>query len=65
MNADQMNGAWNVLKGKIQAKWGELTSDDMAVIEGDRKQLAGRIQQRYGYTKEQAQKQFDDWSNTL
>jgi uncharacterized protein YjbJ (UPF0337 family) len=65
MNSDQMNGSWTVLKGKIQEKWGKLTSDDLDVIEGDRKQMAGRIQQRYGYTKEQAQKHLDEWTKGL
>ena len=61
MNSDQLEGSWTVLKGKIQEKWGKLTNDDLAVIEGDRKQIAGRIQERYGYTKEQAEKHLDDW----
>jgi uncharacterized protein YjbJ (UPF0337 family) len=65
MNTDEIAGSWTVLKGKLQEKWGKLTSDDLDVIEGDRKQIAGRIQQRYGYTKEQAQRQFDEWSKSL
>ena len=65
MNVDQLSGSWTVLKGKVQAKWGKLTSDDLAVIEGDRKQIADRIQQRYGYTKEQAQEQLDEWTKSL
>ncbi len=65
MNADELNGTWNVLKGKIQAKWGKLTANDLDVIEGDRKQIAGRIQQRYGYTKEQVQRELDEWVKSL
>lgn len=65
MNTDEISGTWTVLKGKIQAKWGKLTSDDLDVIEGDRKQIAGRIQQRYGYTKEQAQQHLDEWRKSL
>ena len=42
MNSDQIEGKWEELKGKIQRQWGKLTSDDFNVIEGDRKQLAGR-----------------------
>jgi uncharacterized protein YjbJ (UPF0337 family) len=53
------------LKGKIQTNCGKRTSDDLDVIEGDRKQIAGRIQQRYGYTKEQAQRQMDEWTKSL
>jgi uncharacterized protein YjbJ (UPF0337 family) len=65
MNADKLNGTWNVLKGKVQAKWGKLTDNDLDVIEGDRKQIAGRIQQRYGYTKEQVQRELDEWVKSL
>lgn len=61
MNSDQMEGSWEVLKGKLQRQWGKLTNDDFDVIEGDRKQLAGRIQQRYGYTREQAEREYNDW----
>jgi uncharacterized protein YjbJ (UPF0337 family) len=65
MNAEKLNGTWNVLKGKIQAKWGKLTDNDLDVIEGDRKQIAGRIQQRYGHTKEQVQRELDEWIKSL
>jgi uncharacterized protein YjbJ (UPF0337 family) len=61
MNSDQIEGSWEVLKGKLQRQWGKLTGDDFDVIEGDRKQIAGRIQERYGYTKEQADQEFDNW----
>jgi uncharacterized protein YjbJ (UPF0337 family) len=61
MNADEIKGSWMVFKGKIQEKWGKLTSDDLDVIEGDRKQFVGRVQQRYGYSKEEAQRQVDNW----
>lgn len=45
MNADQLNGSWEILKGKLQQRWGKLTNDDLDVIEGSRKEIAGRIQQ--------------------
>jgi uncharacterized protein YjbJ (UPF0337 family) len=61
MNADEIKGTWMVFKGKIQEKGGKLTSDDLDVIEGDRKQIVGRVQQRYGYSKEEAQRQVDSW----
>lgn len=63
MNEDRMEGSWEILKGKLQRQWGKLTGDDLDVIEGDRKQLAGRIQERYGYTKEQAERAYQDWLN--
>lgn len=50
---------------RIQAKWGKLTANDLKVIEANRKQIAGRIQQRYEYTKEQIQREFDEWVKSL
>jgi len=61
MNRDQIEGTWDVVKGKIQKQWGKLTNDDLDVIEGNRKELSGRIQQRYGYTKERVQQEMDEW----
>src|SRR5277367_4600025 len=61
MNSDQLEGTWDVVKGKIQKQWGKLTNDDLDVIEGNRKEIAGRIQQRYGYAKERAEREVDDW----
>jgi uncharacterized protein YjbJ (UPF0337 family) len=62
MNWDQVEGKWKQLKGSVKQKWGKLTDDDLDVIAGKRDQLAGKIQERYGITKEEAQKQIDDWS---
>ena len=61
MNWDRVEGNWMEFKGKAQKQWGKLTSDDMDVIEGKRKELAGRLQQRYGYAKDQAEKEIDTW----
>ena len=52
MNADMIEGNWEQLKGKIRETWGKLTDDDVAVIAGRRDQLLGRIQLRYGRSKE-------------
>jgi uncharacterized protein YjbJ (UPF0337 family) len=65
MNADQIEGSWDVVKGKIQKQWGKLTNDDLDVIEGNRKEIAGRIQQRYGYAKERAERELNAWIKTL
>ena len=46
-------------------KWGKLTDDDLTVIAGKRDQLAGKLQERYGYGKEQAEKELDDFSRSL
>lgn len=61
MNKDILEGKWAQLKGKAKEKWGKLTDDDWTAIEGQRDQLLGRIQERYGYTKEQAQKEIEAW----
>ena len=61
MNKDEIGGNWKQFKGKAKEKWGKLTDDDMTVIEGKRDQLVVRIQERYGYAKDQAEKEVTDW----
>lgn len=61
MNWDQVQGNWKQMRGKVQAKWGDLTGDDLDSVEGRRDQLVGKIQQRYGVAKEQAERDVDDW----
>ncbi len=63
MNKDRINGSWEQVKGSVQEAWGKLTHDDLAVVEGDRKQLAGKIQERYGIAKDEAEKQIHDWNH--
>jgi uncharacterized protein YjbJ (UPF0337 family) len=65
MNSDRMQGQWKQLKGKIKTKWGKLTDDDLDVISGQKDQLVGRIQERYGIQKDEAQRQVDDWNKTM
>ena len=65
MNWDQIEGKWKQMKGSVKQKWGKLTDDDLDVIAGKQDQLAGRIQERYGITKEEAAKQVREWSATL
>ncbi|MEE4277311.1 MAG: CsbD family protein [Halieaceae bacterium] len=61
MNKDTIEGNWKEFRGKIQEKWGKLTDDRLDVIEGKRDQLAGEIQQAYGISKEQAEKQVKEF----
>ena len=61
MNKDEAGGNWKQLKGKVKEQWGKLTDDDMTIIEGKRDQLVGKIQERYGYQKDQAEKEVDSW----
>ena len=64
MNSDQMAGQWKQAKGAIKEQWGKLTDDDLKVIEGNRDQLIGKIQERYGITREVAQEQVEEWKRT-
>lgn len=61
MNWDRIEGNWKQVTGKAMAQWGKLTSDDFDVIAGRREQLAGKIQERYGIAKDDADKQVSDW----
>ncbi|AYP24769.1 MULTISPECIES: CsbD family protein [Pantoea] len=61
MNKDEASGNWKQFKGKMKEKWGKLTDDDMQVIEGKRDQLVGKIQERYGSTKDEAEREVSDW----
>ena len=63
MNQDEVSGNWKQFKGKVKEKWGKLTDDDMTVIEGKRDQLVGKIQERYGYAKDQAEREVKDWES--
>jgi uncharacterized protein YjbJ (UPF0337 family) len=65
MNWDQIAGQWTQLKGKVKEKWGQLTDDDLKVIGGKKDQLLGKLQERYGYGKEQAQKEADEFLRTM
>jgi uncharacterized protein YjbJ (UPF0337 family) len=59
MNNDQVKGNWKEFKGKVQAKWGELTYDEMDKTEGNLDQLSGKIQQKFGNSKDEVQKHFN------
>ena len=62
MNQDQMEGKWKQLKGSVKQRWGKLTDDDVAILSGKRDELVGKLQERYGITKEQAQREADEWA---
>ena len=64
MNKDEAGGNWKQLKGKFKEKWGKLTDDDMTVVEGKRDQLVGKIQERYGYEKDRAEKEVKEWEDS-
>jgi uncharacterized protein YjbJ (UPF0337 family) len=61
MNNDVMKGKWKQLRGQIQQKWGDLTNDDLDRIEGTQTEFEGLLQERYGYTKERAKQEVNDF----
>jgi uncharacterized protein YjbJ (UPF0337 family) len=65
MNWDRIEGNWKQFKGNVKEQWGKLTDDQIDVINGRRDQLAGRIQETYGLTKEEAEQQVKDWEAGL
>ncbi|MGH7582104.1 MAG: CsbD family protein [Gemmatimonadales bacterium] len=60
MNRDWVAGQWKEFRGDVQERWGKLTNDDLDVIAGKRDQLLGKIQQLYGTTREQAERELDE-----
>jgi uncharacterized protein YjbJ (UPF0337 family) len=61
MNADQLKGQWKQIKGEVKVQWGKLTDDDLDQVEGSAQKLAGRIQERYGYEREEAERAVDEF----
>ncbi|MBI5668549.1 MAG: CsbD family protein [Chloroflexi bacterium] len=62
---DQIEGQWKQLKGQVRTQWGKLTDDDLEQIAGRRDTLAGKLQERYGIAKEEANRQIDRWAQNL
>lgn len=61
INQDIMAGKWKQLAGKAKVAWGNLTDDDLAKIDGNAERLAGVIQERYGKTREEAEREVNDF----
>jgi uncharacterized protein YjbJ (UPF0337 family) len=65
MNWTQVEGKWEEVKGDAKAKWAKLTDDDLKAVGGQLDRLTGKIVERYGVKKEQAQKDIEDWVNRI
>ncbi len=65
MNWDRIEGNWKQFQGKVRQQWGKLTDDDLDVIGGKRDELAGRIQEIYGVSKDEADRQIERFAGTL
>jgi uncharacterized protein YjbJ (UPF0337 family) len=62
VNWDQIEAKWKQLKGELKMKWAKLTDDDLNFIAGKKDQLVGKLQQRYGISKEEAQNHVENWN---
>lgn len=65
MEWNQVESKWVQFRGKIKEKWGDLTDDDLTKINGKREQLLAKIQERYGYEKEEAERELESYVKTL
>lgn len=63
MNWDIVKGKWKQLKGKVREEWGDLTDNEYEEIAGNKDQLVGKLQEKYGWTREEADRRADDWAN--
>jgi len=63
MNWDRIEGNWKQFKGSVKSQWGKLTDDHIDVIAGNRDQLVGKVQEAYGITKDETEKQISAWQN--
>lgn len=61
MNRDTLSGQWKQLRGEVKRQWGKLTDDELDQAEGSFDIVAGRIQERYGYTRERAERELDSF----
>lgn len=65
MNWDRIEGNWKQFAGKAKEKWGKLTDNDLTVIAGKKEHLAGLLQEKYGYAKETAENELEEFSKSL
>jgi uncharacterized protein YjbJ (UPF0337 family) len=63
MNWDMIKGQWKQARGEAKRQWGKLTDDDLTRIEGDRDKLVGAVQERYGRSREDAEREVDRWQS--
>lgn len=65
MNWERIEGDWLQFKGHVKKQWGKLTDDQIAVIDGQRDILAGKIREAYGVGKDEAERQIHAWETAL
>ena len=64
MNKETFQGQWKILKGQVKEKWGKLTDDEITRVDGKREQLVGLLEKKYGYAKERAEEELDEWEKS-
>ena len=62
MNWDIIAGKWDQLKGSVKETWGDLTDDEITQIAGNREKMAGKLQERYGWTKAEVDEKMNDFA---
>ena len=65
MNWDQVEGKWKQLKGSFKDKWGKATDDELTRLGGKKDQLVGHLQEKYGRSRDQAEKDLEEWRKGL
>ena len=65
MNWDRVEGNWKEISGQAKQHWGKLTNDDLTTVNGRREELEGVIQKRYGYAKDKAKSEINNWLDRM
>jgi uncharacterized protein YjbJ (UPF0337 family) len=65
VNWDQIEGNWKQIQGRVREKWAEMTDDDLQLIKGKRDQLIGKLQERRGIARQQAEREVEEWARAL
>lgn len=65
INSDVLKGKWGQFKGSAKSQWGQLTDDDLTQAEGEYEKLVGKLQERYGYARERAEKEVNDFMSRM
>ena len=63
MNTDILRGRWTQMRGDIRTRWGKLTDDDLMQIQGEAEKMIGKLQERYGYKRDQAERELNEFLN--
>lgn len=63
MDWNTISGQWNQLKGSVKKQWGRLTDDEIDEVNGERDRLVGKLQERYGYSRQEAETEVERFSN--